>query len=100
MKVNTALVIVVIAATSLGAIAFLKNAHFQEEKRQARIGISKDEAACGFKKLAESEAEIAQFLAEKNPSEKPSYEEKKRAVERSESSCKKLSEYKEKYGSP
>jgi hypothetical protein len=100
MKINPVIATIIVVVIAFGAIAFLRNAQFQEEKRQASIEISRDKAACDFKRFAESEVEIAKYLAEKNSSERAYYEEKKKAVEAAESSCKKVADYKAKYGSP
>ena len=100
MKVKPVLVAGVLVVVSLGAITFLKNAQFQEEKRVASMAIAKDRAACQLKGIAENNAKIDEYLAEKNPEYKASYEEKKRLAGEAENSCKKVSEFEIKYGSP
>lgn len=100
MKGKNIVLAAIAVAVSLSAIAFLKNAQFQEEKRVASMAIAKDRAACQLKGIAENNAKIDEYLAEKNPEYKASYEEKKRLVGEAENSCKKVSEFETKYGSP
>ena len=100
MRINKFASAAVLVLVAIAAIAFLKNAQFQEEKRVASMAIAKDRAACQLKGIAENNAKIDEYLAEKNPEYKASYEEKKRLVGEAENSCKKVSEFETKYGSP
>ena len=100
MRINKFASAAVLVLVAIAAIAFLKNAQFQEGKRVASMAIAKDRAACQLKGIAENNAKIDEYLAEKNPEYKASYEEKKRLVGEAENSCKKVSEFETKYGSP
>ena len=100
MRINKFASAAILVLVAIASIAFLKNAQFQEEKRVASMAIAKDRAACQLKGIAENNAKIDEYLAEKNPEYKASYEEKKRLVGEAENSCKKVSEFETKYGSP
>lgn len=100
MKIKPLVVVGTLVVLAAGAIAFLGNARFQEEKRQAGIAIAKDKAACQLKPSAEGELEITKYLAEKNPAGKAAYEEAKQLLANAEASCKKVADYEARYGSP
>ena len=100
MKVKPVLAAVILVLVSFGAIAFLRNAQFQEEKRQASMAIAKDKAACQLKSITENEALFREGLAERNPDYKAYYEEQKKKVVEANKACERLDEYIAKYGSP
>jgi hypothetical protein len=100
MPVNKFVVIGAISLVSVGAIAFVNNALFEEEKRMARLKLKSAESSCillisdqKMLEFAEREFKKAPF-DDNNLQQKRHYEEN---VDNGKKACQKILDYEEKY---
>jgi len=100
MQINKFVGIGAIALVSVGAISYLNNVKYEEEKKAARSELAQYEVGCSVYSYSLASAEGLERSAKENPNDAKRKELAKQAresAEKDKKACEKIEEYKNKY---